>query len=165
MLLRSALNFIRILAFNAALLLSTAACSESGGGSLKDAVAAGDLAAVRSLVEGGASVADGGRAGFPFKAGPKPVRFVWEMDGGNTFVSVSDELAKAVGPKSANVAGLSWEDVGETSGLVNAGEISALLEKGDTWSGKTVLWPVQGTDLRVPIDMAGLPLFRPQPRV
>ena len=96
---------------------------------------------------------------FRFKASSRPVRFVWEMDGGNTFVSVSSDLAGAVGPKSANVIGLTWEEVGETRGLMNAQEITALLEKGDTWSGKTVLWPVQNTDLRVPIDMAGLPSF------
>jgi len=98
-------------------------------------------------------------ADFRFKASSKPVRFVWEMDGGNTFVSVSDELAEAVGPKSADILGLTWKAVGETRGLVNASDISALLEKGDTWSGKTVLWPVQNTDLRVPVDMAGLPSF------
>ena len=96
---------------------------------------------------------------FRFKASAEPVRFVWEMDGGSAFVSVSDELAAAVGPKSANVTGLTWEEVGQTRGLVNAQEISTLLEKGDTWSGKTVLWPVQETDLRVPVDLAGLPSF------
>ncbi len=96
---------------------------------------------------------------FQFRATAKPVRFVWEMDTTNTFVSVSGELADAVGPDSAAVTGTSWDSVGQSRGFQNTSDISALLEKGDTWSGKTVLWPVQGTDLRVPIDLAGLPSF------
>lgn len=96
---------------------------------------------------------------FNFSAAAKPIRFVWEMDTGNAFRSVSAELARAVGPRSADIVGLTWEEVGELRAIENAAEISTLLDKGDTWSGKTVLWPVEGTDLRVPIDLAGLPSY------
>ena len=102
---------------------------------------------------------DGANTDFRFRAGASRSGLSGRWMAGNAFVSISDELAAAVGPKSAAVKGLAWEEVGQARSLANAAEISALLEKGDTWSGKTVLWPVQGTDLRVPIDLAGLPSF------
>jgi PAS domain S-box-containing protein len=96
---------------------------------------------------------------FQFTVGPKPVRFVWDMDTNNLFRSVSAEFAQAVGPKSADIEGQLWQDLCELHRIENGSEITALLHKGDTWSGKTVLWPVEGTDLRVPIDLAGLPSY------
>ncbi len=89
----------------------------------------------------------------------RPVRFIWEMDDGQTFTSVSRELADAVGEKSADLKGRSWPDIADAYDFENGEDISNLLKKGDTWSGKTVLWPVEGTDLRVPVDLAGLPSY------
>lgn len=97
--------------------------------------------------------------GFEFSAGAQPIRFVWEMDADTCFISVSDELAIALGPLTSNLAGASWHDVCTHLNIQEEAEISDLLAKGDTWSGKTVLWPVQGADLRVPVDLAGLPSF------
>ena len=37
--------------------------------------------------------------------------------------------------------------------------ISDLLNRRDTWSGKTVFWPIQGTDLVTPVDLAALPTY------
>ena len=39
------------------------------------------------------------------------------------------------------------------------GEIADLLDRRDTWSGRTVLWPVSGTDLAAPVDLAALPVY------
>ena len=89
----------------------------------------------------------------------RPVRFIWEMDDGQTFTSVSRELADAMGEKSADLKGRSWPEIAAAYDFENGEEISNLLKKGDTWSGKTVLWPVEGTDLRVPVDLAGLPSY------
>lgn len=100
-----------------------------------------------------------GSGAFGFSASEKPTRFVWEMDGAGVFTSVSDELADAVGPKSADVNGLSWAEAAHLRGFKNGDVITGLLEKGDTWSGKTVMWPVDGTELRVPVDLAGLPSY------
>jgi PAS domain S-box-containing protein len=38
-------------------------------------------------------------------------------------------------------------------------EIAALLDRRDTWSGRTVLWPVEGHALKVPVDLAALPVY------
>ncbi len=77
----------------------------------------------------------------------------------NEFRSISHELADAVGVKAADIQGKSWEKISEELGFENAEEIGELLNRQDTWSGKTVLWPVAGTDLCVPIDLAGLPSY------
>ena len=102
---------------------------------------------------------DATQDGFRFTAGAQPVRFVWEVDADGVFQRVSDDLARTVGPDAADVMNRRWSDVAAERGLDPEGEIEALLEKGDTWSGKTVLWPVDGTDMRVPTDLAGLPAY------
>src|SRR5690606_32786527 len=37
--------------------------------------------------------------------------------------------------------------------------IVELLQRRDTWSGRTVMWPVMGSDRRVPVDLAALPVY------
>ena len=96
---------------------------------------------------------------FRFTSIARPTRFVWHMDADKQFTSVSPEFAKVVGPIAANITGSKWEDISRSFGFDEDGSINARLNRGDTWSGKTVLWPVQGTDLRVPVDLAGLPSF------
>jgi PAS domain S-box-containing protein len=88
-----------------------------------------------------------------------PVRFVWRTDAVGAFSMISPEFAAAVGAKAADVVGSSFSDVADRFGLDPDGEIARLLERRDTWSGRTVLWPVQGTDLVVPVDLAALPNY------
>ncbi len=100
-----------------------------------------------------------GNDDFRFQAGSTPIRFVWEMDTDHEFRVVSSEFAQAVGPLAADIKHKTWDEVSKQFGLENGTEISKLLQTRDTWSGKTVLWPIEGTDLRVPIDLAGLPSY------
>lgn len=88
-----------------------------------------------------------------------PIRFVWKTDSDGIFIDVSPEFAKAVGPQAANIEGLSFRHVVEALSLDPGGTIAASLDRRDTWSGKSVLWPVQGNDLRVPVDLAALPYY------
>ncbi len=96
---------------------------------------------------------------FEFIAKAQPTRFVWHMDKENKFTSISPEFGEIVGPLAANVVGRKWEDIARSFGFDEDSTINDRLARGDTWSGKTVLWPVQGTSLRVPVDLAGLPSF------
>ena len=96
---------------------------------------------------------------FVFPGGADPIRFAWTTDTDQVFTFVSDELAEAVGPNAADIVGRKWSDVATVFGFDKNSEIHALLQKKDTWSGKSVLWPVQGTDLHVPVDLAALPTF------
>jgi len=88
-----------------------------------------------------------------------PVRFVWRTDAEGRFSALSPEFASAVGQDAANVIGFSFRDVCKVFGMDPDGEIAGLLERRDTWSGRSLLWPVAGTDLKVPVDLAALPVY------
>lgn len=87
------------------------------------------------------------------------VRFVWRTDAEGLFSAISPEFAGVVGERASDVIGRRFHDVSVTFALDPDEEITALLERRDTWSGKMVLWPVAGTDRKVPVDLAALPVY------
>ena len=88
-----------------------------------------------------------------------PARFVWRTDADGAFSTISPEFAAVVGEQAADVIGRRFSDVAAAFGLDPSGEITQLLERRDTWSGRSVLWPVAGTDLKIPVDLAALPVY------
>ncbi|WKL20303.1 ATP-binding protein [Agrobacterium tumefaciens] len=96
---------------------------------------------------------------FVFNAGARASRFVWKIDAEGRFSSISHEFAEAVGAKAAAVEGMGFADVAALFNLDPDGKIRELLGRRDTWSGKTIYWPVEGTSLMVPIDLAALPTY------
>ncbi len=88
-----------------------------------------------------------------------PVRFVWKTDEAGQFSELSEGFATSVGLQGSDILGRSFTEVADTLGLDPGGEIAGLLERRDTWSGRSVLWPIIGTDLRVPVDLAALPAY------
>jgi PAS domain S-box-containing protein len=88
-----------------------------------------------------------------------PLRFVWRTDAEGKFSALSPEFAEVVGRPAADVIGRRFKDVATIFGLDASGEIAGLLERRDTWSGRSVLWPVAGTDLKIPVDLAALPVY------
>ncbi|WP_428671232.1 ATP-binding protein [Roseibium sp.] len=97
--------------------------------------------------------------GFVFQPRRRPVRFAWKMDINQRFTFLSDEFADVLGPEATDIVGLTWEEVSDRYDLDPRGQIARALDRRDTWSGKTVDWPVTGAPLRVPVDMAALPAF------
>jgi PAS domain S-box-containing protein len=97
--------------------------------------------------------------GFTFNPQGRPIRFVWKIDAEGRFSEVSDEFSAAVGPHAAAIAGERFTDVAARFDLDPEGKIGDLLRRRDTWSGKTILWPVEGTRLVVPVDLAALPTY------
>ncbi len=97
--------------------------------------------------------------GFVFNPAARAIRFVWKIDAEGRFSDVSGEFAKAVGPHAASVRGVAFTDIAHLFQLDPDGTIAELLGKRDTWSGKTIHWPVEGTTLRVPVDLAALPTY------
>jgi PAS domain S-box-containing protein len=102
---------------------------------------------------------DGEPAPFQFRREGRPVRFVWKLDAAGRFAEVSPEFARCVGPQAGDIAGASFIELAQRFRLDPNQEIAALLERRDTWSGRTILWPVEGTNLRVPVDLAALPTY------
>ena len=97
--------------------------------------------------------------GFRFAARRRPVRFAWQMDIDQRVTFISDEFADTMGPAAADIVGRTWAEIAETFRIDQDGKIAKALDRRDTWSGKTVNWPVSGAALRVPVDMAALPAF------
>ncbi|WLS04358.1 ATP-binding protein [Shinella oryzae] len=105
------------------------------------------------------SASDVDPSGFVFNRQGRPVRFVWKIDAEGRFSEISEEFAAAVGPRAAGISGERFSDVAARFDLDPDGKIGDLLRRRDTWSGKTILWPVEGTNLVVPVDLAALPTY------
>ncbi|CAN7235772.1 PAS domain S-box protein [Rhizobium sp. LjRoot98] len=97
--------------------------------------------------------------GFVFNPNSRAVRFVWKIDADGRFSEISEEFATAVGPNAADITGQSFSDLADRYNLDPGNTISELLKRRDTWSGKTIYWPVEGTRLQVPVDLAALPTY------
>lgn len=111
-----------------------------------------------SVVPGGEAAVDS-RQTFVFDPAARATRFVWKVDAGGRFSEISREFAEAVGPNVASIDGMTFREVADLFGLDPDNRVAELLGKRDTWSGKTLYWPAQGTGLRVPIDLAALPTY------
>ncbi|OYR15245.1 PAS domain-containing protein [Brucella thiophenivorans] len=96
---------------------------------------------------------------FTFDAKGAPSRFIWKTDATGAFSEVSPELGVIIGPNAADVIGRNFVEVAKVFGFDTDGSIASLLKKHDTWSGKKLLWPVEGTNLRVPVELAALPVY------
>ncbi|MBW8301291.1 MAG: PAS domain-containing sensor histidine kinase [Hydrogenophaga sp.] len=96
---------------------------------------------------------------FVFSPERRATRFVWKIDADGRFCDVSHEFADAVGPHAADINGVAFTDLAALFNLDPEGKIGELLMKRDTWSGKTIHWPVEGTSLMVPVDLAALPTY------
>ncbi|WP_157020305.1 histidine kinase dimerization/phospho-acceptor domain-containing protein [Mesorhizobium xinjiangense] len=90
---------------------------------------------------------------------PGPLRFVWRTDAEGCFSQISNEFAAAVNGLALDLTGRPFREVVRLLGLDAGDDIADLLERRDTWSGRTVLWPVAGTGKRVPVDLAALPTY------
>jgi PAS domain S-box-containing protein len=88
-----------------------------------------------------------------------PVRFVWKTDAAGRFSAVSPEFLASVGATSGDVLGRPFSQISDALRLDPQREIAGLLERRDTWSGRSVFWPIAGTDLKVPVDLAALPSY------
>jgi PAS domain S-box-containing protein len=87
------------------------------------------------------------------------MKFIWRTDADGCFNAISDEFIRALGGSPDEIIGRRFADVAAMFGFDQDGEIARLLEHRDTWSGRSIMWPVKGTGLSVPVDLAGLPIY------
>ncbi len=99
------------------------------------------------------------KANFAFDKDGGPYHFVWESDEVGRFSFISKDLADAVGPDHAAIVGQSWDDLAQNLGMDEDRQISTAFAARDTWTGLTVNWPVQDSDVAVPVELTGLPVF------
>ncbi len=126
---------------------------------IAEAPVAGTDAAEASKSEIVDATADNTPQGFAFKPNGRATRFVWKIDAEGRFSEISREFAEAVGPHATNIAGVAFTDIAALFNLDPDGKIADLLARRDTWSGRTIHWPVEGTSLMVPVDLAALPTY------
>lgn len=106
-----------------------------------------------------AAVAETEQPEFRFDPNGRPGRFVWKIDRHGAFSEVSPDFAAAVGPNAADIIGRKFPDIARVFNMDRDHVITDLLSRRDTWSGKTVYWPIQGTELAAPVDLAALPTY------
>ena len=87
-----------------------------------------------------------------------PLRFTWQIDADGRFALNSDEFLHLIGAHSAAASAGPWQQIAAESGLDPDGRVAAALTTRAPWSGITLLWPVDGGG-RLPVELAGLPLF------
>ena len=87
------------------------------------------------------------------------VRFIWRTDAEGRFTSVSDEFAATMGASAESFNGRTFREIAAHFGIEGSSEVAELLERRDTWSGRTVIWPIIGSGLGVPVDLAALPVY------
>ncbi len=88
-----------------------------------------------------------------------PMRFVWQMDAADRFILGTQDFARLLGANTAAVLDRPWAEIASALSLDPQGAVAAVLAARDTWSGIVVDWPVDDDDLRLPIEMSGLPVF------
>ncbi|WP_180900844.1 PAS domain-containing sensor histidine kinase [Martelella soudanensis] len=88
-----------------------------------------------------------------------PLRFVWRTDIAGRIVETSGELVEAVGAETGAISGLTFAEIESQLGVKGAGAIGDLLQTTETWSGRSVEWPLSDTNMVVPVDLAALPTF------
>ncbi|EFG8200005.1 PAS domain-containing sensor histidine kinase, partial [Escherichia coli] len=87
----------------------------------------------------------------------KTLRFLWRTDEQGRLNAISDEFLDATGIGADALIGRTFPQLSETLGIDRDGVIAALLDRRDTWSGRTVHWPVGAKS--VPVDLAALPAY------
>jgi PAS domain S-box-containing protein len=88
-----------------------------------------------------------------------PLRFVWQTDAAGRFVHLSRELSEAVGPNQALILGQTMPQAAARLNILESEDIQRSLKTRETWAAKAALWPVENSDLAVPIEMAGMPVL------
>jgi PAS domain S-box-containing protein len=88
----------------------------------------------------------------------RPLRFVWQTDADGRFAHLSRELIQAVGAPSAMILGKRFRDVAAEFGITETGGIADAFDGVETWTAPAALWPVTGTNLGAPVEMAGMPV-------
>ena len=87
------------------------------------------------------------------------------MDADGRFTIASDEFLQLIGARAA-LLGRPWRDIAAELELDPVDQVAAAMASRETWSGVTVSWPIPAppgsdrhSELRLPIELSGLPVF------
>lgn len=88
-----------------------------------------------------------------------PLRFMWRMDAEGRFSFGSDEFTRIIGMRTAAGFGRLWSEITDVFGLDPEGRVTHAVETRNTWSGISLLWPVDGSDAGLRVELSGLPIY------
>jgi PAS domain S-box-containing protein len=88
-----------------------------------------------------------------------PLRFVWQIDADGRYTVESDEFIALTGPRTAALLGQTWSAIASALGLDLDGQVERAIATRDTWSGLSVVWPVNGGGDRITVELSGLPVY------
>ncbi len=88
-----------------------------------------------------------------------PLRFVWRMDSAGRFSLGSESSADIIDTLAEIVSGRPWHDINAELGLDPTGRVAQAIASRETWSNIAISWPVEGSDERLEVELAGLPSF------
>jgi signal transduction histidine kinase len=155
------ISAVLIADFDAAPTASVAAdrvAANKNPGAVKNPDASSSPIAPSTGVETNAS-GDTHRRDAPASERRQPLRFVWQMDTEGRFVVGSDEFIELMGPRTTAAFGRLWREIAADLKLDPDGQIARAVATRETWSGITVLWPVDDGGARLPVELSGLPVF------
>jgi PAS domain S-box-containing protein len=89
----------------------------------------------------------------------QPIRFIWRTDAEGRLTTISEEFCRTVGLSADSLLGRTFMEITAHLGIDPDGEIANLLKRRDTWSGRTVLWPLADGTQCIPVDLAALPAY------
>jgi PAS domain S-box-containing protein len=84
------------------------------------------------------------------------LRFTFDSDRSGRIETVSSEFARAVGPRSAALTGLTWQAIANASGEPGAAELAALSADPAPFRNVVISWPMDD-GRRAPIEISGAP--------
>lgn len=90
--------------------------------------------------------------------GPRPLRFLWQMDASGRFSFGADAFTRLIGPATATAFGRPWHEINAALNLDPDDRVLRAVATQRTFSGITVRWPVDDSDLRLPVELSALPL-------
>ncbi|MCP1198541.1 ATP-binding protein [Notoacmeibacter sp. MSK16QG-6] len=94
----------------------------------------------------------------PVDSEQSALRFIWETDAEGRFTIISEPFKQIAGMTAA-VEQRAFAEVMARLGLDPDKRLSSLMDRQETWSGRTVSWPIAGTAEAIPTDLAALPLY------
>lgn len=98
---------------------------------------------------------------LPAEPAPEPrtraLRFVFQTDAEGRFVSVSSELARALGRRAADWVGRRFADLTAAHGLKDTTAIEAAFAARRTWTGLSLLWPDPAAGRETPLSLSASP--------
>lgn len=88
----------------------------------------------------------------------RPLRFLWQMDAAGRFSFGSDPFTRLIGFVTAAALGRPWHEINAALHLDPEDRVLRAIATRRTFSGITVRWPVDGSDVRLSVELSALPL-------